>query len=221
MRGSVPFQWRHFHADTHHMKPGVRAGAPVQVIQRGANPPLQMHGVAVTGMGPVVAVRFETPWPGAPGDDVLLVAGDIGARMVARGRLHTMRASIASFEITDAWKPINLRANARFSTCLGAEVRSVLGQSRQNGTIIDISLGGMSVVTATKPGGREVAIVTTAGAYSATLPCEIVHTSRGQDCVTLHLKFRELTAAQSAFVRNLVAAASARPGVLEAGREAS
>ncbi|KAA0237476.1 PilZ domain-containing protein [bacterium] len=211
--GEVGSSWLLNHrpfADNHLMEPGVKAGAPVLVIQPGGEPPLQVRGVALTGIGPVLAVRLESPWPGMPGGEVALIAGEPGARIVARGRLLEARASVASIEITAPWKHVDRRRGQRFATELEAEVRSVLGQSRQKGTITDVSLTGMAVVTAAKPGGREVAIVTQAGAYSATLPCELVQASRSGEGVTLHLKFRELTAAQAAFVRNLVAAAQSR-----------
>ncbi len=201
------------------MEPGVKAGAPVQLIRRSFSPALQMQGTALTGMTPVLAVRLQSPWPGQPGEEVALIAGEPGARFVSLGRLLQARANVASFEVVAPWKPLDLRATPRYPTRIAVEVRSVLGQSRQPGTIIDISLGGMAVEVATKPGGREVAIVTRLAAYSATLPCEIVGTSRGQDSTTLHLKFGELTAAQRAFVRNLVAVGQAQ--LLQAEREAS
>lgn len=211
--------WREC-ADTDVMNPSARAGAPVQLIQHAPSPPLSMHGIALTRLARVVAVKLQSPWPGQPGEEVALIVGVPGARSISLGRLLQARANVASFEVVSPWKAFDLRTSDRHGPGIAAEVRSVLGQSRQAGTIIDISLGGMAVEVAAKPGGREVVVVAQAGAFSAVLPCEIVHTNRVENGVTLCLKYMELTATQLAFIRNLVAAvAPARSP--EAAREAS
>lgn len=188
-------------------------------MQRRGFPPLQMEGTALTGMGTVFAVRLPSPWLGEVGEEVVIITGEPGSRLLASGALVQARASVASFELKTRWKPLDLRTEARYPASLSAEVRSVLGNSRQAGTIIDVSPGGMAVEVPSKPGGREVAVVTQAGAYAATLPCEIVKSRPVGEAVVLNLKFRDLTSAQQAFVKNIVAAAQAQ--ALGAQSEAS
>ncbi len=190
------------------MEAAIRAGALVLLVQR-STPPSQFQGTALTAMGNVVAVKLSAPWSGAADAEVAIITGEPGARMLANGRLAQARGNVASFELVTEWQALDLRTTTRYPTELGAEVRSVLGQSRQPGTIVDLSYGGIGVMVRSKPGGREVAVAMSAGAFSATLPCRIVHTAPRDGGILLHLEFMELTGGQRAFVRNVVASIQA------------
>ncbi len=194
--------------DIHVVEGPIRAGEPVLLVQR-STPPAQFPGTALTATGNVVAVRLPAPWPGEAGGEVAIIAGQPGTRMLAHGRLAQVRANVASFELLSEWRPVDLRAHPRYPTSIGAEVRSVLGQSKQHGTITDISLGGMAVVVRSKPGGREVTVAMRAGAFSSTLTCRIVNVNPCLDGVVLRLKLVDLAGGQQAFIRNVVASIQA------------
>jgi len=190
------------------MEAVVRPGAPILVVQR-STPPVQFEGTAIAAMGDVIAVKLLAPWPGRPGAEVAIITGEPGARLLANGRLAQTRAQVASFELVTGWQQLDLRTTTRYPTELGAEVRSVLGDSRQPGTIVDLSYGGMAVMVGSKPGGREVAITMRAGAFSVTLPCRIAAVVASDHGVMLHLEFMNLTGGQQAFIRNVVASIQA------------
>ena len=194
--------------DTHTMEAVIRTGAPILLVQR-STPPAQFEGTAVAAMGNVIAVKLLAPWSGLPDEEVAIIAGEPGARLLANARLAHARAQVASFELVNGWQQLDLRTTTRYRTELGAEVRSVLGDSRQPGSIVDLSYGGIAVMVSSKPGGREVAVVMRAGGFSATLPCRIAQAVTSDRGVLLHLEFMELTGGQQAFIRTVVASIQA------------
>jgi len=121
-----------------------------------------------------------------------------------------MQAGTAVFALESDWRPFDVRAGPRLTQGMEAEVRSVLGQSRQPGTIVEVFAEGMAVVVATRPGGRELEVQTRANGYAAHLPCHLsAHSETEDGQVLLRLKFGQLTLPQRAFVRQLLAAAAA------------
>jgi hypothetical protein len=85
-------------------------------------------------------------------------------------------------------------------------VRSVLGSSRQEGRLIDVSFGGAAVALDSRPGGSQVEVGLWADGYGARLLCDVVSSNTGPSGETLlHLRFREPSAPQQAFIRQLVA----------------
>ncbi len=173
-------------------------------MRRTAAEPLQANGVALIAWGATCTVRLAAPWAGDAGDDVFLVVGEPGARFFAPAILTQARANVAAFALEDNWKPFDIRTSPRHRVSMKAQVRSVLGTSRQRGTITDISLGGLGVIVEAKPAGREVIVVTDFGGYSASLQCEMVNTRPLDGGLLLNLKFAGLSAVQQAFVRNVV-----------------
>ena len=96
---------------------------------------------------------------------------------------------------------------------IDAEVRSVLGTSRQRGAVLDVSTGGMAVAVEARPGGRAVEVHIAANGYAASLPCETVGVTQQEESAILHLRFDALSAPQQAFVRQLIASAAHTLGV--------
>jgi hypothetical protein len=183
-------------------------GAEIVAVRISAHPPEQFSGTIVAARESAIAARF----PGAsfqPGETVVLFCGRLGARLMARGVWLRSQGDASAFQLTGAFQPFDARKVQRVPSDFSAEVRSVIGTSRQPGTVVDVSTGGLAVAVATKPGGRAVVVYITANGFSAALPCETVGTSPREDCVILNLRFEELTPARQAFVRLLVSAASA------------
>jgi hypothetical protein len=179
-------------------------GVAVAVIWRNASAPGSARGRLRTLSGDGAAVDIDGDLPWKPGAEVLLVAGEVGSRLVAKARFHASRGNAAIFTLAGGFHPFDLRGQARYPLLARTEVRSVLGQSRQPGQVLDISLGGLAVEVATKPGGKMVEVPLQLYGYAATLLCEIVGTAGEEGHIVLHLQFATLTPPQRAFVRNVV-----------------
>ena len=122
-----------------------------------------------------------------------------------------------AFQLLAEWRTVDARDAERYPVALKAEVRSVLGTSRQTGSLVDISATGAAVVVAARPGGRQLEVSLSAGGYAATLPCELVSVREHDESVTLSLSFEGLLPAQQAFVRQVIAVAqAARIAAIEA-----
>lgn len=177
-------------------------GTTVAVIWRSKAGPGSARGRLRTIAGDGVAVDIDGELPWEPDSEVLLVAGEVGHRQVAKARYVMSRGNVAIFNLTVHFRPFDLRGQTRYPVFAKTEVRSVLGQSRQSGQVLDISLGGLAVEVGSKPGGKIVEVPLQLYGYAATLPCEVVGAAGEEGHVILHLKFAELTPAQLAFVRN-------------------
>jgi hypothetical protein len=185
------------------------AGTDLVAVRISANPPVQFAGTVVTARPLAIAARFPAGSTFQAGETLLLICGSLGARLMTRGVWVRSQGDIAAFQLTGAFQPFDARKTQRVPADLSAEVRSVIGNSRQRGTVMDVSIGGLAVAVPTKPGGRSLEVVVSANGFSAALPCETVGVSPMEDYVILHLRFDELTASRQAFVRQLVTAARA------------
>jgi hypothetical protein len=136
----------------------------------------------------------------------MLILGVPGSRTFAICSFVAAKTDVAAFRINTHWRPLDLRKDRRFQTDLQAEVRSVLGTSRQPGRLVDVSLGGLAVAVESRPGGSQLDVNLWNGGYSALVPCELVRATPNEKGQTvLHLRFRDLTPPQQAFVRQFVA----------------
>ena len=190
-------------------------GAPVVVVLRSSEP-VQWQGEIVALRDASLAVRL----PKAPDSwnsllPYMIICGQPGSRFTAQASFVARNGDVAAFKLTSRWKPLDLRRDQRFSTDLRAEVRSVLGSSRQDGRIIDISLGGAAIAVETRPGGSQIEIGMAANGYGARLLCDVLSSSEVGSDTVLHVRFRDLTPPQHAFIRQLVA------GLLQATVKAS
>ena len=195
-------------ADDHDMAASAdlpQAGSnPIVVVDAASKPPKQSVGAVVTSRELLIAARFPDGTSFAEGRSFLLINGQLGSRTVARGHWVRSEGSVAVFRLEAAFAPFDARKAARIPTNLLIEVRSAIGGSRQPGTMVDVSQGGMAVVVDAKPGGKSIFVVLAADGYSATLPCETVGAREQGEQTLLHLRYEELTASQTAFVRHLV-----------------
>jgi hypothetical protein len=187
--------------DEYRMAVELRPGSPVVLVERNGATSAMREATFVSGRGSAVAVRLNDDCPFAPGATVLLVTGPMGNRWVTSARIAAVRGGALALHLGQ----FDPRSNPRYPTELRCEVRSVLGGSRQQGTVLDVSLGGLCVAVPAKPGGREVEIQVDSGGFAARLPCELMGTRADGERTLLNLRFRELTPVQLAFVRNLVA----------------
>ncbi len=179
-------------------------GTPVVVVQRTANP-RQFQGELIAYRDGTLAVRVAggpTAWD--PATPYSVIWGAPGARTICNVAFVTSKDSAVAFRAVSALKSIDLRRDQRFNFDLNVEVRSVLGTSRQSGRLVDISAGGAAVSVDVKPGGSQVEVGLHANGYAARLLCEVVNTHVNGDQTVLHLRFKDLSPPQQAFVRNLV-----------------
>lgn len=169
-------------------------------------PPVQWQGVVVALKETSLAIRLNEPrdaWDAE--QQYLVICGSPGSRVSAPARFVASNGAAAAFRLTGGWKQLDLRSSPRFSTDLKAEVRSVLGSSRQPGRVVDISLGGAAVAVDVRPGGSQIELGIAANGYSARLVCDVLNTSQSGDETVLHVRFHEMSAPHQAFVRQLVA----------------
>lgn len=185
------------------MEPEISSGTPLVVFQR-VSPRVQWTGVVVAARANGCAARISSPPQWDATAELLLIAGTPGKRWVASGKFVATQGEVVGFTLAASWQPFDIRKDPRVAADLQAEVRSVLGQSKQPGRLIDISAGGMAVSVASKPGGSALEVGIWANGYAAQLPCEVISTSQTEGGVVLHLKFQQLSAPQQAFVRQVV-----------------
>ena len=177
---------------------------PVVVVLRSPQP-VQWQGEIVALRDASMAVRVVNAPPSwEPMLPYTVICGMPGSRLTAGAAFVARNGDVAAFKLTARWKPLDLRRDHRFATDLQAEVRSVLGNSRQQGRIIDISLGGAAVVVGAKPGGSQVEVGIAAQGYAARLLCDIISSAQAGEETVIHLRFRDLTPPQQAFIRQLV-----------------
>ncbi len=192
----------------------VQASRPLDlvVMRTAAIPPQQIVGTVHAVRTNALVARLPAGPAFQPSEPLLLISGAVGSRMVAKARFAGAQGDVVAFQLTTEFQPFDVRRANRVPVQLTAEVRSVLGSSRQQGAILDVSTGGLAVAVATRPGGRAIEILVTANGYAASLPCQTVSTSEHEECVILHLRFDKLAPAQDAFVRQLVAHAAREAG---------
>ena len=185
-------------------------GTPVTVVLRSTQPAQWAGEVAAVRDGGL-AVRIDGAMPAwDPDAEYVLVALDGTRRMTQRAAYigHTERA--VAFRSLGPWQQVYRRQYPRYRAEYRVEVRSVLGSSRQDGRMVDISMGGMAVRVPSRPGGRQVQVRVWAGAFSSELLCAVVGAEEQDGEVLLRLQFVELLPAQRAFVRQVVEELAAR-----------
>jgi hypothetical protein len=110
------------------------------------------------------------------------------------------------FALPQGWNPLD--RDDFEPLAIRAEVRSVLGNSRQTGTIRAVTLEGLVIEVPARPGGRSLEVAVDSHGYSARLGCTLIDShAEGRQSI-LEVSFAGLTPAQHAFVRILVAAAN-------------
>ena len=192
----------------------ITEGTALAVLQK-STPPLQRAGVVVAVKGATLALRFADPVAWNKTDETILIVAVAGKRFRTTGRFVASQDGLFAFARATAWQPLNLRRAPRSRTKLYARVTSILGQSRQDGHVLDVSLGGMSVWVPLKPGGGAVEVMITSGAFTSHLRCEIVSSVAEGSGVLLGVRFVELNHVQQAFVRQLVRNAEAAAATAE------
>ena len=180
-------------------------GMPVVVVLRSPEP-IQWQGEIVALRDATLAVRVRNS-PDAWNSmlQYVIICGQPGSRFTAEASFLARNSEVAAFKLSSRWKPLDLRRDPRFATDLRAEVRSVLGSSRQEGRIIDISMGGAAVSVESRPGGSQLEIGIASDGYAARVLCDVLSSSQAGSETILHLRFRDLTPPQQAFIRQLVA----------------
>ncbi len=191
----------------------VAPGTPITIVRR-SSPPEQWTATVVVAREDSLAARVSGPPPAwQPGGEYMVIQGAQGARTFAMCSFVASRNEVAAFRLTTHWRPLDLRKDRRYPVDLQVEVRSVLGTSRQPGRLLDISMGGLAVAVESRPGGSQLEVSLWNGGYAASVPCELVRPTPAPDGRTvLHLRFRELTPPQHAFIRQFIASLQAAHG---------
>ncbi len=186
------------------MSASPEPGTPILVVQRSV-PPKQWQGELIVHRDDTLAARiFGAPTAWAATGTYSIIWGTPGSRFVCSATFTARKGDVAAFRLTSNWSLIDLRRAVRFDVELAAEVRSVLGNSRQAGSLIDVSVSGAAVEVETRPGGSQMEVGLRANGYSARLLCDVVSTHSVGSKTVLHLRFRDMTPPQLAFVRQLV-----------------
>lgn len=180
-------------------------GESVLVVLHAARP-IQCQAVLIAARENSIAVRVDgAPESWARGTAVSVIHGPRGQRYSAAAALVARTGDVLAFKLTTPWRPLDGRRAPRFETDLKAEVRSVLGNSRQEGRLIDISLGGGALLVPARPGGSQVELGLWTNGYGAHLLCEVVGATPHDEETLLHLRFKDLSPPQNAFIRQLIA----------------
>jgi hypothetical protein len=180
-------------------------GTPVVVVLRSAEP-VQWQGHVVALRDASIAIRLHAPPAGFDAMmSYVVICGEPGQRFSAPARFVAQNGQAVAFKLVAAWKALDLRKAPRFATDLKAEVRSVLGSSRQPGRVIDISTGGAAVAVDTRPGGSQIELGIAANGYSARILCDVLNTSQSGSDTILHVRFHDVSPPHQAFIRQLVA----------------
>lgn len=179
-------------------------GTPVVVVHRMANP-RQFQGELIAFRDGTMAVRVAGgPSTWDPAASYSVIWGAPGSRSICNASFVANKDSAVAFRVVSAVTAVDLRRDQRFNFELNVEVRSVLGSSRQTGRLIDISAGGAAVSVDARPGGSQVEVGLQVNGYAARLLCDVVNSHDNGDQTVLHLRFKDLSPPQLAFVRNLV-----------------
>lgn len=186
----------------------VEAGTALTAIQR-STPPVQREGVVEAVKGSALAIHFSGPAAWNETDEVVLIMSTPSNRFRATGRYLASQGEVCAFALTTPWRPLNVRSSPRQRANLHARVTSILGQSRQDGRVIDVSLGGMGIWLPVKPGGGAIEVMITSEGFTSHLRCEVVSSTARDQGVVLGVRYAELNHVQETFVRQLVATLAA------------
>lgn len=192
------------------MSVAPETGTPVVVVLR-ASRPQQWQGAVVALRDASLAIRLQ----GAPANldaaaEYAIIHGTPGHRHSAAAAVVARNGEVVGFRLTSGWRALDSRSAQRFPTDFQAEVRSVLGGSRQPGRVVDVSAGGAAVAVDTRPGGSAIELAIWVNGYGASLQCEMVGASKSGDETILHLRFKDLPPPHRAFVRQLITDLAAR-----------
>ena len=155
----------------------------------------------------VIALQIDTEdW--MEGEGLLLFVGEFGRRTMAEAQYVSSRPGIGIVKLSSSWRVFDVRARIRYPVSIKVLVNVGAYQSL-NGIVQDVSEGGMAVRLSEQPSTDEVEIAIEDAGFSSRLPCRIANTHLEGEETVLHLAFLELSGAQVAFIRSLVARAAA------------
>jgi hypothetical protein len=176
----------------------------VVLMRMDADPPTQHTAMIAGGQGDLMVIRVDDAVAWCRGESILVVAGTPGDRMFLQsvyvspsGKFHMVRKAAD-------WKRFDQRGNERYTTRLPVRLRTGAGR-RTDGTIEDISSGGMAILVSGEPHGAHLSVEVTANGYRSELPVDVLSMSDRPGGTILHCQYRDLTAPQTAFVRSLLA----------------
>lgn len=152
----------------------------------------------------VVAIPGEHRLPAACTREVVLVAGEPGARLTARGRLAVRQGPSAEFVLESAWAPLDRRVYDRYPARLRGGIRTSGDPEEFFAVTLDVSLGGVAVEVLEDPGVDEVELSTGFVDNPPFVPCEVVSRRVLKETTILHLRFGGLDAVQRRHVDSLV-----------------
>jgi hypothetical protein len=178
--------------------------AQVVIMRMDADPPSQHTATVAGGQGELMVLRVDGTVAWSRGESVLVVAGQPGERMFLQSVYVSPSGKFHMIRRTTRWKRFDQRGDERFETNLQVRLRSNSGW-RSEGTLEDVSVGGMAILISSEPHGAHLSVEVNASGFRAELPIDVLSMSDRPSGSILHCRFRELSAPQTAFVRSLLA----------------
>jgi hypothetical protein len=172
-------------------------------MQRGADAPRSASGVLQHARGFQMAIEIGVACPFEPGDDVLVTCGDLGNRVATLARFKSMDGRSAVFTRLSPWRRVDTRSYVRYTTHARATIRRKIGN--MHATVVDISLGGLALEVAERPGAARVDVRIGTRYGAPYLPCRVISQRDHGGRVVLHLGFETLDAQSRSYVERLIA----------------
>ena len=189
----------------------VLPGTPAVLLLASSGLPAQHGGVVSRVHRNGLAVEFSAAPPIQEGQRVAVVVGERGERMVASVVCRAFRSGVAVLQLASEWRPFHVREHERYEADLVVRLQCLSSRDAHDGTVTNLSAGGVAVRTAFDPDEREVRLSFGSDEFRTWVDCRLVATTDDEEREHLvHLAFRDLATAQRAVVRRVLAALKAQ-----------
>ena len=196
------------------MREMLGPGTPAVLMLPGERAPSQHPGVIGQLREDVVVVDFGDIPPVELERAYVLVVGEQGGRTIMHVHCRAIQWRTVVFEVVGRPRPLEVRTNERYQADMDARLREHGHTESWSGTALNISAGGLAVLTSTVPVGNEVEIAFGVDDYATWTNCRKVGTS-GAESNVIHLAYTN--GIEAALLRRLLASIAARD---EADRDA-
>ncbi len=133
----------------------------------------------------------------------MIACGPIGERVALLARVRDVGDGRAVFVRQSPWRAVDTRSFPRFPTNVPAVL--VVGDERINGTVVDVSLGGMAIEVEQPIEAESLDVRIGEDGEPSLLPCLVVSKQQRPDRTVLHVEFGILGDEAAVCVERLVA----------------
>jgi PilZ domain len=179
-------------------------GWPITVIRMVRSAGVQHSGLVTTALARVLVVTAEGVDTWRANDKAVLAAGEHGQRLVTLGEVASIKANRAVLLAPADWRCLDLRTSERHEIRLTVAILFAGKRETVSGQTIDISRGGLAVETGGSIEAGDVEVLMRWNGFESHLPCSIVEVRDDGARHILHMRFRDLSGHQTAFVRSVV-----------------